>query len=275
MDRIIAACGNDCAACPRYTAPPYEKTEEELRRTAELWMKIGYRDRVVSTEEIACAGCKPENWCRYRVVKCCAEKGIRTCAECAEYPCENMRECFAVTQSFAPKCRQVCSDAEYARLERAFFEKERNLAALQTDIRPVTDADRGFWFSLDRHLDAAEFARKVRDGMGFVLTVGGKPTGILRWSLFWDSIPFCNLLYVKIDHQRKSFGRRLAAHWEKEMRTRGHDLVMTSTQSDEAAQRFWRRLGYRDCGGLTLPFPGHEQPTELILGKALGDLHDI
>jgi predicted acetyltransferase len=46
--KIIAACGNDCAACPRYTAYPYEKTEEELHHTAELWMKIGYRDYVAA-----------------------------------------------------------------------------------------------------------------------------------------------------------------------------------------------------------------------------------
>ena len=50
---------------------PYEKTETELRHTAELWMKIGYRDHIVTNEEIACTGCKPENWCRYQVVKCC------------------------------------------------------------------------------------------------------------------------------------------------------------------------------------------------------------
>ena len=56
------------------------------------------------------------------------------------------------------------------------------------------------------------------------------------------------------------------------MRSRGYDLVMTSTQSDEAAQHFWRKLGYRDCGGLTLPFPGHEQPLELILGKTLEEI---
>ncbi len=27
--RIIAACGNDCSACPRYVAHPYEKTDQE------------------------------------------------------------------------------------------------------------------------------------------------------------------------------------------------------------------------------------------------------
>ena len=125
---IIAACGNDCAACPRYTAHPYEKTEAELRHTAALWMKIGYRDRVVSAEEIACTGCKPENWCRYGAARCCADRGIGTCAVCGQYPCERMRECFAVTLSFEPKCREVCTEAEYAQLKRAFFEKERNLA---------------------------------------------------------------------------------------------------------------------------------------------------
>ncbi len=129
INRIIAACGNDCTACPRYTAYPCEKTETELRHTAELWMKIGYRDHIVSNEEIACTGCKPENWCRYRVATCCADKGIRTCSACNLYPCDRMRECFAVTLSFEPKCHQVCTGAEYAQLKKAFFEKEANLAA--------------------------------------------------------------------------------------------------------------------------------------------------
>ena len=125
--KIIAACGNDCAACQRYTAYPYEKTKEELHHTAELWMKIGYRDHVVKNEEIACSGCKPENWCRYRVVKCCEDRVIKNCGECVEYPCDNMKECFEVTKSFEPMCRKVCTDEEYRQLKRAFFEKEENL----------------------------------------------------------------------------------------------------------------------------------------------------
>ncbi len=128
MEKIIAACGNDCAACPRYVAHPYEKTAEELRHTAELWKKIGYRDHVESVEEIACTGCKPENCCRYRVVTCCAEKGIRTCAECPGYPCDAIRECFRVTRSFEPACRAACTEEEYRRLKTAFFEKEENLS---------------------------------------------------------------------------------------------------------------------------------------------------
>lgn len=133
MDRIIAACGNDCAACPRYTAHPYEKTEEELRHTAELWMKIGYRDHIAANEEIACTGCRPENWCRYHAVKCCGDRGISNCSQCGLYPCGNMKECFEVTRSFEPQACLVCTQEEYGRLKKAFFEKEQNLRSVGGD----------------------------------------------------------------------------------------------------------------------------------------------
>ena len=109
-EKIIAACGNDCAACPRYIKPPFGKTPEELHKTAVLWQKIGYRDRVVSKEEISCMGCTVDNWCRYNIVKCVSENNVENCGQCAKYPCETIRECFKVTKSFIPACRAVCND---------------------------------------------------------------------------------------------------------------------------------------------------------------------
>lgn len=44
---------------------------------------------------------------------------------------------------------------------------------------------------------------------------------------------------------------------------------MTSTQVDENAQHFYRKLGYQDAGGLLLNSPGFEQPMELFLVKQL------
>ena len=80
-----------------------------------------------SETNISCTGCKPENWCRYHVVKCCQERGISTCGDCSDYPCDNMKECFEVTRSFEPACRKVCTDEEYESLKTAFFEKEKNM----------------------------------------------------------------------------------------------------------------------------------------------------
>ena len=42
-------------------------------------------------------------------------------------------------------------------------------------------------------------------------------------------------------------------------------MVLTSTRSDERAQGFYRKLGYRDCGALLLP----EEPLEIILFKKI------
>ena len=136
-------------------------------------------------------------------------------------------------------------------------------------IRHAEESDRDFWFSLDGHLPEEGFLRKVRDKAGYVILKNGRPAGLMRWSLFWDEIPFLNLLYIDAGERRKGLGRALMEKWEHDMKAEGHDLVMTSTQSDEEGQYFYRALGYRDCGSFTFPFPGHEQPPELILAKKL------
>ncbi len=123
MEKIIAACGNDCSACPRHLP----RTEDELQHTAELWLKIGYRDRIVSNEQISCTGCKLNNWCRYNIIQCTVKNNIDNCGECKEYPCADLKECFVITDSFAPLCKKVCSKEEYEALQKAFFEKKKNL----------------------------------------------------------------------------------------------------------------------------------------------------
>lgn len=126
MKQLIAACGNDCMQCPRHLP----KSPAELEHTAELWLKIGYRDRLVSSQEIACSGCKAGNWCRYEIIDCTAQRGIKNCGECSEYPCGKIKECFRATDVFTPACREACSAEEYTALHKAFFEKEQNLDKL-------------------------------------------------------------------------------------------------------------------------------------------------
>ena len=133
------------------------------------------------------------------------------------------------------------------------------------EIRHVRPEDRDFWFRLDRHLSETEFARKVRDRMGYVLLLEGEPAGILRYNLFWDNTPFCNLLYIDPAHQRRGLGRALMSHWEAEMAKAGYPLVLTSTLSNEEAQHFYRKLGYLDAGGLLLP----GEALELLFTKEL------
>ena len=61
----------------------------------------------------------------------------------------------------------------------------------------------------------------------------------------------------------------LMEHWERDMKKQGYGMLLTSTQADEQAQHFYRKLGYKDCGGVVFDVPGYEQPTELFLVKAI------
>ena len=53
------------------------------------------------------------------------------------------------------------------------------------------------------------------------------------------------------------------------MKTKGYGMLLTSTQVDEKAQHFYRKIGYQDCGGLIVNIPGYEQPMELFMSKGL------
>ncbi len=136
-------------------------------------------------------------------------------------------------------------------------------------IRYVQKDDKSFWFKLDQHLSEAEFDNKIRDKMGYVLVDGQNPAGILRYNLFWDNIPFCTMLFVDKEYQHRGYGRMLMDFWENEMKQLGHGMVMTSTQVDEDAQHFYRKMGYQDAGGLLIDIPGFEQPMEMFFTKAI------
>ncbi len=136
-------------------------------------------------------------------------------------------------------------------------------------IRYAERADLAACLTLDGHSTEGTYASKLAAKQVCILSEAGEVRALLRWGLFWDSIPFCNLLYVAEGRRRRGYGRALAEFWERDMKARGFGLLMTSTQADEEGQHFWRKLGYRDCGGFVLPFPGYEQPMELMMAKAL------
>ncbi len=136
-------------------------------------------------------------------------------------------------------------------------------------IRYAQLNDRTEWFRLDGHLTEAAFEEKIRNQQGYVLTEDDKVIGVLRYNLFWDNTPFCTMLFIDSDHRKKGYGKLLMEHWEQDMKSRGYGMLMTSTQVDEEAQHFYRKLGYKDSGGFVVDVPGYEQPMEMIMIKAV------
>jgi len=142
------------------------------------------------------------------------------------------------------------------------------------EVRYVTETDKAFWYTLDKHLSETEFKMKVRDKRGYIININGKPIGVMRFNLMWDNTPFLTLIYIDDAYHGKGYGRHSMLFWENEMRGLGYRMVMTSTQVDEQAQFFYRKLGYKDRGGIFLDDTPFEQPQEMFMIKVLEDYTD-
>lgn len=138
------------------------------------------------------------------------------------------------------------------------------------ELKSVTLEDKAFWYQLDRHLAESEFYHIVELKRGSVIYSEGEQVGILRWNLFWDSIPFLTMIYLKDCEQKKGVGTQALKLWESARKSEGHHTIMTSTQVDETSQHFYRKLGFEDCGCLVLNrIPELEQPMEMFMVKEI------
>lgn len=136
-------------------------------------------------------------------------------------------------------------------------------------IRYVQVDDKAFWYSLDKHLPEIEFIKKVQDKRGYIILKNNNPIGLLRYNLFWDNTPFCTMLFIDLEYQGKGYGKKLVEYWENDMKSQGYGMLLTSTQVNETSQHFYRKLGYKDCGGFVIDIPKYEQPMEMFLIKSI------
>lgn len=101
MEKNLAHCGLDCAACGAYRA--YKAGDDEIRKkTSQEWLE--QFDINIKPEDINCAGCKSEgkvlfNHCHIcEIRKCSTGKGLENCAYCDDYACNKLEDIFAFSK---------------------------------------------------------------------------------------------------------------------------------------------------------------------------------
>lgn len=117
----------------------------------------------------------------------------------------------------------------------------------------------------DKHITKEEIINSINLKRIIVMFENNKFVGWLRYNLFWDNTPFLNMLYFLEDERNKGYGSEMISFWEKEMKEKGYCFVMTSTQSNEQAQFFYRKHHYIDSGSLILP----QEPLEIMFYKKI------
>lgn len=128
------------------------------------------------------------------------------------------------------------------------------------------DTDFQYILNNDKHISKDLIQNKIKEKEIIIIkNENNKNIGWLRYGFFWDNIPFLNMIYLDKKYRNLGIGKKSIKFWEKEMKSKGYDLVMLSTLSNEKAQYFYRKLGYKDSGNLLL----ENEPLEIIFTKKI------
>ena len=121
------------------------------------------------------------------------------------------------------------------------------------EIRLATAKDKQKILQYDCHISHHRMDACIDNGLVSVLCHGGEIVGVLRYNLFWQSIPFLDLLLIDEAYRNQGWGSQMMADWEETMRRMGYSCAMLSTQEDETAKYFYEKLGYRRIGAFLPP----------------------
>lgn len=136
-------------------------------------------------------------------------------------------------------------------------------------LRQANEGDRLFWQALVPRISEKRFEQLLKAEQSYTLFDDETPVGVLAGSLLWENLPFLSLLFIREECRGKGFGKLAMRHWESALKSQGFQMALISTQSDEAAQHFYRKLGYKDCGCLIINEGPLAQPAELFFSKVL------
>jgi len=132
-------------------------------------------------------------------------------------------------------------------------------------IEFASESDYNFIIERDKHIKKELVKQKIISQEIYIIRKENQSIGWMRYSYFWDNTPFMNLIWLDEPYRHLGIGKQVVLKWEGHMKAKGFKLVMTSTQADEQAQHFYRKLGYKDSGCLMFD----DQPLEIILTKHL------
>lgn len=134
------------------------------------------------------------------------------------------------------------------------------------EIRLAIAKDKQKILKYDRHIPHNKVGECIYNGLVKVLCDGKKIVGVLRYNLFWQTIPFLDLLYIDEAYRGQGWGTKLMEDWEESMRLRGYPYVMLSIQEDETTKFFYEKLGYRRIGAF---LPPEQEADEIMYLKEL------
>jgi hypothetical protein len=101
MKKMIGYCGYNCHLCAARSEDPAER-----QKLVDGWRKY-FGHQMYTAENVRCDGCRADGrladkQCKVR--PCARGKGVESCAECSDFPCDKVRPLMAHRQGLLLHC---------------------------------------------------------------------------------------------------------------------------------------------------------------------------
>ena len=82
-----------------------------------------------------------------------------------------------------------------------------------------------------------------------VVEVDGQLTGYIRLEFLWSAIPYIGMFFVVDEYRKGGIGRKMQDFLEEHLRSRGYDMLLSSSHANEPEPQAWyRSIGFNECG---------------------------
>lgn len=116
-------------------------------------------------------------------------------------------------------------------------------------IRLARADDLAWCVETDPRLPVEVLKRKIELHEVILAEVESRIIGCLRLEYLWSVVPYVSVIYVWEDYQRRGVGRAILEYTEAFLASKGHKVLLSSSQVDEPEPQAWHRaVGFRECG---------------------------
>lgn len=147
---------------------------------------------------------------------------------------------------------------------------------MQTVIRFAQTDDFQLVRKLDPHskyIDPDKLRRKIEGDEVLIASADNVPVGLLKFSYFWTTRPYIDLVWVIEEQRGKGVGSQLLDFLEKYLSKNGYSyLYSSSEEAEEAPQQWHLKHGFKKCGVLSAINLPHDQTGEVFFYKHIGKL---
>lgn len=101
----------------------------------------------------------------------------------------------------------------------------------------------------DVHVTEQVIRHKIINDEIIIAELDGQPIGYLRIEYLWSNIPYIGVIFVIDDYRNEGIGGKILTFLEDYLRSRGYDVLYSSSQVNEPEAQAWHRsVGFVESG---------------------------